>query len=60
MSMVAGLTDYDPDDNASKAVYTRAQLRLRASGVDMVELFEKNGTPAEQAKMILETLNGRK
>jgi len=60
MTMVASLADYDPADDASKAVFTRAQLRLRASGVDMMELFEKNGEPAEQAKMILESLNARK
>jgi hypothetical protein len=60
MSMVASLTNYDPADDASKAAYTRAQLRLKASGVDTMELFEKNGEPAEQAKMILEALNARK
>jgi hypothetical protein len=60
MTIVASLADYDPADDASKAVFTRTQLRLRASGVDMMELFEKNGEPAEQAKMILESLDARK
>ena len=47
MSMVAKLTDYDPDNKESEEAFSRAQLRLQATGIDTAELYEKNGEPSE-------------
>ncbi len=38
---------------------TRTQLRLKATGVDMMALYEQNGEMGEQAKMIMEALKDR-
>jgi len=38
---------------------TRTQLRLKATGVDLMALYEQNGEMGKQAKMIMEALKDR-
>ncbi len=59
VQMVAGLKGYNPPDEESNGVYERVKLRLEATGVDLQELFGKNGDPVEQAKMLMKAMAKR-
>jgi hypothetical protein len=49
----------DPSAGDFETKATRTQLRLKATGVDMMALYEQNGEMGEQAKMIMEALKDR-
>jgi len=49
----------DPSAPEFQTKATRTQLRLKATGVDMMALYEQNGEMGEQAKMIMEALKTR-
>ncbi len=53
------VADLDPESPDFEAQAKRAQLRLKASGVDLTELFAKNGQPDDQAKLIIKALSQR-
>jgi hypothetical protein len=59
MQMVADLTDYDPKDKESRGVYERVQLRLKATGVDLQELYNQKDKPLKQAEAIYKALAKR-
>ena len=58
-ALLLEVASLDPNDARFEDNAQRTQLRLKATGVDLMELFEQNGEPAEQAKMIMEALSAR-
>ena len=58
-ALMLSVADLDPESPDFEAQAKRAQLRLKATGVDLTELFAKNGQPDDQAKLIMKALNQR-
>ncbi len=59
-ALMLSIAKLDPKSPDFEAQASRAQLRFKAAGVDMTELFGKNGQPDEQAKLIMKALSARK
>jgi len=55
-SLMMGLYDLVPDFSSFEDDAKRAQLRIEATGVDTKDLYEKNGEPLEQAKILMKAL----
>jgi hypothetical protein len=56
-SLMMSVYDLEPAFFDFEKDAKRAQLRMEATGVDTVELYEKNGDPKEQAKMLMKALD---